>query len=167
MPGDVKRGERDRYDDPVVPVEKPNVPDLVSAFGKQDVKVELETLTAFAKKVEALLQTMDGSAASASKLQAQTLSGATLISGDKSGEVVEAAALTAAYDKVHTKLVKLHSDLVSQVDAMKLAVGKTAGSYAGNEEATAAAHKAVGTNLGSATKATGANRPASDVGQSL
>ncbi|MEE1788908.1 hypothetical protein PUR71_39315 [Streptomyces sp. SP17BM10] len=130
--------------------ETPNVADLVSAFGKQDVKVELDTLTTFANRIEVLLQTMEGSAAAPDKLQEQTLTGKVLISGAYSGNVVEAVALTAAYDKVHTQLVKLHKDFASQIEAMKLAVAKTAGNYAGNEQATADAHKAVHANLGEA-----------------
>ncbi|MEV7025510.1 hypothetical protein [Kitasatospora sp. NPDC093558] len=128
--------------------EMPSVPDLVSAFGKQDVKVELDTLTAFANKMEALLQAMEGSAAAPGKLQEQKLAGKALISGAYSEHVVEAVALTTAYDKVHTQLVKLHKDFASQIEAMKLAVAKTAGSYASNEQATADAHKAVHANLG-------------------
>ncbi|MFF3070771.1 hypothetical protein [Kitasatospora sp. NPDC057936] len=130
--------------------ETPNVADLVSAFGKQDVKVELDTLTAFANKIEALLQTMEGSAAAPDKLQAQKLTGKVLISGAYSEHVVEATALMGAYDKVHTQLVKLHKDFASQIEAMKLAVAKTAGSYAGNEQATVDAHKTVHANLGGA-----------------
>ncbi|MBV6698697.1 hypothetical protein KV557_16460 [Kitasatospora aureofaciens] len=163
MPGEVPR-DRAKADDPVVvpTPELPNISDLVSAFGKQDVKVEIDTLTTFANKIEALLQTMEGSAAAPDKLQEQKLTGKALISGAYSGDVVEATALTAAYDKVHTQLVKLHTDFVSQIEAMKTAVAKTAGSYAGNEEATAAAHKAVATSYGPVTQATGANRPAHD-----
>lgn len=127
--------------------ETPNVADLVAAFGKQDVKVELDTLTTFANRIEALLQTMEGSAAAPDKLQAQKLPGKALISGAYSEHVAEAVALTAAYDKVHTQLVKLHSDFTSQIEAMKLAVAKTASTYAANEQATADAHRAVQANL--------------------
>ncbi|MFF0411897.1 hypothetical protein ACFYUY_15815 [Kitasatospora sp. NPDC004745] len=130
--------------------------DLVSAFGKQDVKVELDTLVTFANKVEALLQAMDGSAAAPYKLQEQTLTGGNFASS----EFAEATALTSAYDKVHTQLVKLHKDFVSQIDAMKTAVSQTAGNYATNEDDTTAAQKAVAKNAGVATPAAGPNGPA-------
>lgn len=165
VPGEVPPGPKPKPDQPVGVPETPNVADLVSAFGKQDVKVELDTLTAFASKIEALLQTMEGSAAAPDKLQAQKLTGKALISGAYSEHVVEAVALTTAYDKVHTQLVKLHSDFTSQIEAMKTAVAKTAGIYAGNEEATAATHQAVAASYGPVTPSTEVNRPAPKTGQ--
>ncbi|MGW2253603.1 hypothetical protein ACWCXH_25915 [Kitasatospora sp. NPDC001660] len=160
MPGEVPPGPRPKSDDPAVPLELPSVPDLVTAFGKHDVKVELDTLTTFANKIEALLQTMEGSAAAPGKLQEQKLTGKVLISGAYSDHVVESVALMAAYDKVHTQLVKLHTDFAAQIEAMKTAVAKTVGSYAGNEETTAAAHKAAATNLGGGAQAAEAGRSA-------
>ncbi|MFF3008578.1 hypothetical protein ACFVTF_37920 [Kitasatospora sp. NPDC057940] len=121
--------------------------DLVSAFGKKDVKVELDTLTAFAKKIEALLQAMEGSPAAPYKLQEQKLTGGSFASA----EFAEATALTAAYDKVHTQLVKLHKDFVSQIEAMKTAVAATAGNYSANEDDTTAAQNAVAKNAGGPT----------------
>ncbi|WP_371517374.1 hypothetical protein [Kitasatospora sp. NBC_01300] len=122
--------------------------DLVSAFGKKDVKVELDTLTAFAKKIEALLQAMEGSPAAPYKLQEQKLTGGSFASA----EFAEATALTAAYDKVHTQLVKLHKDFVSQIEAMKIAVAATAGNYSANEDDTTAAQNAVAKNAGGPTQ---------------
>ncbi|MEV6977805.1 hypothetical protein [Kitasatospora sp. NPDC093806] len=129
---------------------------LVSAFGKQDVKVELDTLTAFAKKIEALLAAMEGSAAAPYKLQEQKLTGGSFASAEFS----EATALTAAYGNVHTQLVKLHKDFMSQIEAMKNAVAQTAGNYAGNEDHTTADQNAIAKNAGVATPAAGPDGPA-------
>ncbi|MER6363404.1 hypothetical protein [Kitasatospora sp. NPDC001527] len=129
---------------------------LVSAFGKQDVTVELETLTTFANKIEALLAAMEGSAAAPYKLQEQKLTGGSFASA----EFVEATALTSAYDKVHAQLVKLHKDFMSQIEAMKNAVAQTAGNYAGNEEHTTAAQNTIAKNADVATPAAGPNGPA-------
>ncbi|MFJ2866975.1 hypothetical protein [Kitasatospora sp. NPDC087314] len=128
--------------------------DLVSAFGKQDVKVELDTLTSFAKKIEALLQAMEGSPAAPYKLQEQKLTGGSFASA----EFAEATALTAAYGKVHTQLVKLHKDFVSQIEAMKNAVAQTAGNYSTNEDDTTAAQNAVAKNAGGTTPTAGSER---------
>lgn len=113
--------------------------DLVAAFGKQDVKVELDTLTTFAGKIEALLAAMDGSAAAPYKLQEQKLTGKSFASA----EFAEATALTTAYEKVHAQLVQLHKDFVSQIEAMKNAVVKSASSYTTNEDHTTAAQNSI------------------------
>ncbi len=117
--------------------------DLVSAFGKQDVKVELQTLSNFAAKVEALLAAMEGSAAAPYKLEQQKLTQTSFVSGDNPGSFTEAVALTTAYSKVHAQLVKFHKDFASQIEAMQAAVSKTAGTYSTNEDNTTAAQKAV------------------------
>ncbi|MFJ9949283.1 hypothetical protein [Kitasatospora sp. NPDC091207] len=127
---------------------------LVSAFGSQNVKVELDTLTAFAKKIEALLQTMDGSEAAPANLQEQRLHADNFGTG-----FTQSTDLTAAYGKTHDALVKLHKDFVSQIEAMKTAVAKTAGNYAGNEEHTTAAQKSVAKNAGVVTPAAGPDGP--------
>ncbi|MER7754829.1 hypothetical protein [Kitasatospora sp. NPDC097643] len=133
--------------------------DLVSAFGKQDVKIELDTLTAFAKKIEALLAAMDGSPAAPYQLQEQKLAQASFASGDSSS-FTEATALNSAYDKAHAQLVKLHKDFVSQIQAMRDAVSDTAGNYSTNENHTTAAQNAVAKNAGVATPAAGPDGPA-------
>ncbi|MBO1417526.1 hypothetical protein [Streptomyces sp. FH025] len=120
--------------------------DLVSAFGKQDVKVELDTLTAFSKKVEALLLAMEGSEAAPYKLEAQKLEQASFVSAN-SGSFSEATALSARYEKVHSELVRLHKEFVAQIQAMQDAVSKTAGTYQTNEDHTTAAQNAVAKNV--------------------
>lgn len=124
---------------------------LVAAFGKHDVQVEIETLTAFTKKIEALLLVMEGSAAAPYNVKEQKLEGQHLASAP----FVEATNLTNAYVKVHAELVQLHKDFVSQVQAMKDAVSTTAGHYGANEDHTVAAQKAVATSAGVA----GSNPP--------
>ncbi|GAA3004174.1 hypothetical protein [Kitasatospora sp. NPDC127116] len=125
--------------------------DLVAAFGKQNVQVELDTLTTFAGKVEALLAAMEGSAAAPYKLQEQKLTGKSFASA----EFAEATALTAAYEKVHAQLVQLHKDLASQIQAMQTAVSRTASIYGTNEDHTTAAQNAVAQNVGATTPAPG------------
>ncbi|MFE4397307.1 MULTISPECIES: hypothetical protein [Streptomycetaceae] len=127
--------------------------DLVAAFGKHDVQVELDTLTAFAGKIEALLAAMEGSAAAPYKLQEQKLTGKSFASAEFS----EATALTTAYEKVHAQLVKLHKDFVSQIEAMKNAVMKTAGNYSTNEEHTTAAQNSVAKGAGVPTTGPGSS----------
>ncbi|MFJ9440982.1 hypothetical protein ACIRRH_03815 [Kitasatospora sp. NPDC101235] len=138
---------------PIVSTVQTNVSagDLVAAFGKQNVKVELDTLTTFAGKVEALLAAMEGSAAAPYKLQEQKLTGKSFASA----EFAEATALTSAYEKVHAQLVQLHKDLASQIQAMQTAVSRTASIYGTNEDHTTAAQNAVAKNAGVTTSAPG------------
>ncbi|MFD8785558.1 hypothetical protein [Kitasatospora sp. NPDC059599] len=126
---------------PVVSTAQTNVSagNLVAAFGKHDVQVEIDTLVEFTKKIDALLLVMEGSAAAPYQVQEQKLEGQHLASAT----FVEATDLTAAYGKVHAELVKLHKDFVSQIQAMKDAVSTTAGHYTTNENHTVAAQKAV------------------------
>ncbi|WP_406202430.1 hypothetical protein OH807_24145 [Kitasatospora sp. NBC_01560] len=127
---------------------------LVAAFGSKNVQIELDTLTAFTKKIEALLQAMEGSAAAPYKLQEQRLH------ADNFGKnFAESTDLTSAYGKVHDQLVKLHASFVSQIEAMKNGVAKTASNYAGNEEQTTAAQQTVAKNAGIVTPAAGPNGP--------
>ncbi|MFF7992921.1 hypothetical protein ACFZDG_24390 [Kitasatospora xanthocidica] len=131
--------------------------DLVAAFGKKDVEIELQTLTAFATKVEALLAAMEGSEAAPYKLQQQKLSQTSFVSGGGASNFTEATALTTAYEKVHTQLVKLHKDFVSQIEAMKKAVLQTAGNYSTNEDHTTTAQKSIAKGAGVTKPTTGAN----------
>ncbi|MFJ6622595.1 hypothetical protein ACIQOW_34060 [Kitasatospora sp. NPDC091335] len=113
--------------------------DLVAAFGKQDVQVEIDTLTEFTRKIEALLLVMEGSAAAPYNVQEQKLQGQHLASAT----FIEATDLTTAYGRVHAELVKLHKDFVSQIQAMKDAVATSASQYATNEDHTTSAQNAV------------------------
>ncbi|MEU3560734.1 hypothetical protein [Kitasatospora sp. NPDC006786] len=131
--------------------------DLVSAFGQQNVKVELQTLSAFAAKIEALLAAMEGSAAAPYKLEEQKVSQGSFVNGADAGKFPEAVALNTAYGKVHGQLVKLHKDFVAQIEAMTEAVSKTATQYANNEEQTTANQNAVAKQAGVASPSAGSN----------
>ncbi|MFF2141810.1 hypothetical protein [Kitasatospora sp. NPDC058190] len=121
---------------------------LVTAFGKQNVQIELQTLTAFATKVEALLAAMEGSEAAPYKLEAQKLIQANFVSGQNPEAFSEAVALNSAYSKVHSQLVKLHKDFTAQIQAMQKAVVQSAGSYGTSDENAAAAQNAVAKSAG-------------------
>ncbi|GAA2790393.1 hypothetical protein RMN57_23170 [Kitasatospora sp. CM 4170] len=116
---------------------------LVSAFGGKNVQVELDTLTAFTKKVKALLDSMEGSDAAQAKLQEQRLH------GDNFGkDFSQSTDVSSAYQRTHNELVSMHQTFVKQIEAMQAAVSKAAANYAGNEEHTTAAHQAVAKNSG-------------------
>ncbi|MFB7126672.1 hypothetical protein [Kitasatospora sp. NPDC056273] len=144
---------------PIVSTVQTNVSagDLVAAFGKQDVQIELDTLKTFAGKVEALLAAMEGSAAAPYKLQEQKVTQGSFVNGADAGRFPEAVALNTAYGKVHEQLVKLHKDFVAQIEAMTTAVAKTASSYASNEEQTTAAQNAVAKDAGVTSPSAGSN----------
>ncbi|MFG3225847.1 hypothetical protein ACGF07_13845 [Kitasatospora sp. NPDC048194] len=127
---------------------------LVAAFGKHDVKVELDTLTTFTTKIEALLSAMEGSAAAPYKLEEQKLTQGSFVSGDNPGSFTEAVDLTSAYSKVHSQLVKFHKEFKAQIEAMQHAVATTAGTYSTNEENTTAAQKAVAKGADAASPTT-------------
>ncbi|MEV7187225.1 hypothetical protein [Kitasatospora sp. NPDC093102] len=146
---------------PIVSTVQTNVSagDLVAAFGKQNVKVEIDTLTEFTRKIEALLLVMEGSAAAPYNVQEQKLQGQHLASAT----FVEATDLTTAYGKVHAELVKLHKDFVSQIQAMKDAVSTTATRYSTNEDHTTSEQNAVAQNAGVATSS-GSSSKRTEVG---
>ncbi|MFJ8433656.1 hypothetical protein ACIQ9P_20375 [Kitasatospora sp. NPDC094019] len=123
---------------------------LVAAFGSKDVKIELDTLTAFKKKVDALLASLEGSEAAQHKIKEQKLYAGNLGSGFH-----ESADLIAAYEKTHAAIAQLSKSFAEQIDKMSRAVSQTAGSYGNNEEHQTAAVNAVGY-----TPAAGSNGPA-------
>ncbi|MEU4115143.1 hypothetical protein AB0F71_11690 [Kitasatospora sp. NPDC028055] len=147
---------------PVVSTVQTNVSagDLVAAFGKHDVQVELDTLTEFARKIEALLAAMEGSEAAPYKLEAQKVSQKSFVSGSQPHQFVEAVALSSTYEKVHTQLVKLHKDFTSQIKAMQSAVTSTAHNYSTNEDNATAAQNAVAQSSGQS----GTNGPGARTG---
>ncbi|MEU4585788.1 hypothetical protein AB0F92_27480 [Kitasatospora aureofaciens] len=131
---------------------------LVTAFGKQNVQIELQTLTAFATKVEALLAAMEGSEAAPYKLEAQRLTRENFVSGEQPERFSEAVALNSAYSKVHSQLVKLHKDFTAQIQAMQKAVLESADSYGTSDANAAAAQNAV-------AKSTGVTKPSGSAPQ--
>lgn len=111
---------------------------LVAAFGSKDVKIELDTLTNFKKKVDALLASLEGSEAAQHKIKEQKLHAGNLGSGFH-----ESADLIAAYEKTHAAIAQLSKSFAEQIDKMSKAVAQTAGSYGNNEEHQTAAVNAV------------------------
>ncbi|MGA5818477.1 hypothetical protein ACPC54_11535 [Kitasatospora sp. NPDC094028] len=134
--------------------------DLVSAFGKHDVEIELQTLTKFAKQVEALLAAMEGSEAAPYKLAAQKVTADSFVKPGEADKFPEAGALNTAYNKVHAQLVKLHKDFAAQIEAMKSAVTDTHSKYATNEDHTTTAQKTVAQGAGLTPPSTGSSGPA-------
>ncbi|MFI9329663.1 hypothetical protein ACIGZJ_19215 [Kitasatospora sp. NPDC052868] len=128
---------------------------LVSAFGSADVKIELETLTAFKKKVDALLASLEGSDAAQDKLKEQRLNAGNLGTGFS-----ESTDLMAAYDKTHAAIAQLSKSFADQIAKMSEAVAQTAVNYGSNEEHQTAASKTVAKNAGTYTPAAGPNGPA-------
>lgn len=120
---------------------------LAAGLGSKDVKVELESLEAFRKRVTQLLSELEGTPASPFALQGQNLSAGNLGTGFS-----ESNDLMGAYDKVQPVLVKLCKALIEQIDGMIRALGKTAVNYGSNEEHQTAAVNAVGTGSTAAKK---------------
>ncbi|MFJ2776385.1 MULTISPECIES: hypothetical protein [unclassified Kitasatospora] len=128
---------------------------LVTAFGSNDVKIELDTLTNFKKKVDALLASLEGSDAAQHKIQEQKLTPGNFGTG-----FTESSDLMAAYEKTHAAIAQLSKDFADQIAKMSEAVARTAGNYGTNEEHQTAAAKTVAKNAGSYTPAAGPNGPA-------
>ncbi|MFF2039999.1 hypothetical protein ACFVVX_06215 [Kitasatospora sp. NPDC058170] len=132
---------------------------LVSAFGSKNVQIELETLTAFKKKVDALLASLEGSDAAKDKIAEQRLSAGNLGTG-----FAESTDLMAAYDKTHAAIAQLSKSFAEQIAKMSEAVAQTAVNYGSNEEHQTAASKAVAKNAGTYTPSAGPNGPAPSTG---
>ncbi|MFD7410960.1 hypothetical protein [Kitasatospora purpeofusca] len=128
---------------------------LVAAFGSKDVKIELDTLTNFKKKVDALLASLEGSEAAQHKIKEQKL-----LAGNLGSGFHESADLIAAYEKTHAAIAQLSKSFAEQIDRMSKAVAQTAGGYGNNEEHQTAAVNAVAKGAGDYTPAAGPNGPA-------
>ncbi|CAN3982419.1 hypothetical protein WN990_02870 [Kitasatospora purpeofusca] len=128
---------------------------LVAAFGSKDVKIELDTLTNFKKKVDALLASLEGSEAAQHKIKEQKL-----LAGNLGSGFHESADLIAAYEKTHAAIAQLSKSFAEQIDRMSKAVAQTAGSYGNNEEHQTAAVNAAAKGAGDYTPAAGPNGPA-------
>ncbi|MFE2109184.1 hypothetical protein ACFXAF_25425 [Kitasatospora sp. NPDC059463] len=132
---------------------------LVAAFGSKDVKIELDTLTTFKKKVDALLASLEGSEAAQHKIKEQKLTAGNLGTGFH-----ESTDLMAAYDRTHAAISQLSKAFAEQIDKMSQAVAQTAGSYGSNEEHQTTAVNAVAKNADTYTPAAGPNGPAAKSG---
>ncbi|WP_328768283.1 hypothetical protein [Streptomyces sp. NBC_00286] len=97
----------------------------------EGLKIGLEALGTFKKRVDAVLSTFDGSPASPQKLAAHALSEASF-SG--AGGFAEAKGLHSQYERVHERLTTLSRHLGLQIEAMQIAVMGADGNFSNLEE---------------------------------
>ncbi|MGI5194469.1 hypothetical protein ACQEVY_12675 [Streptomyces sp. CA-288835] len=97
----------------------------------EGLKIGLEALGTFKKRVDAVLSTFDGSPASPQKLAAHALSEASF-SG--AGGFAEAKGLHSQYERVHERLTTLSKTLGLQIEAMQIAVMGADGNFSNLEE---------------------------------
>ena len=88
--------------------------------GGADLKVGMEALTTFKKRVDTVLATFEGSPGSSTKVAGQRISRASF-SGE-GATFAEATGLYAQYDRVHERLTSLSKTLGLQIEAMWIAV---------------------------------------------
>ncbi|MGP4047229.1 hypothetical protein [Streptomyces sp. 2A115] len=91
-----------------------------SGSGSADLKVGLEALATFKKRVDTVLATFEGSPGSSTKVAAQKISRASF-SGE-GATFAEATGLYAQYDRVHERLTSLSKTLGLQIEALWIAV---------------------------------------------
>ncbi|MFF7632468.1 hypothetical protein ACFZB9_04855 [Kitasatospora sp. NPDC008050] len=97
---------------------------LVDAGGTQNLSLEMETLTEFKKRVDAMLTSLDGSDASQPKIAQQSLEQTHFGTGfPQSGD------LYGAYNIVHTNLETLSTALSNQIEAMSIAINISINGY--------------------------------------
>ncbi|MGW0578421.1 hypothetical protein ACWD25_21185 [Streptomyces sp. NPDC002920] len=94
-------------------------------------KVSLEALGTFKKRVDAVLSSFEGSAGSAKKVGAHSLSAASF-SG--AGDFGEAKGLHTQYERVHERLTALSKSLGLQIEAMQIAVLGAHGDFSNLDE---------------------------------
>ena len=87
--------------------------------GSKDLKRGAEALKTFKKRVDGVLQDLEESKASRSKVSEQNVSRASF---GGSGGFAEADGLYAQYNRVHTQLTQLSQTLKDQIEAMQIAV---------------------------------------------
>ncbi|MFE9651203.1 hypothetical protein ACFYO0_45440 [Streptomyces sp. NPDC006365] len=97
----------------------------------EGLKVGLEALGTFKKRVDAVLSTLEGSPASPQKIAAHALSAASF-SG--AGGFAEAKGLHSQYERVHERLTTLSKNLGLQIEAMQIAVMGADGNFSNVEE---------------------------------
>ncbi|MFG2030378.1 hypothetical protein [Streptomyces sp. NPDC048825] len=97
----------------------------------EGLKVGLEALGTFKKRVDAVLSTLDGSPGSPQKIAAHALSEASF-SG--AGGFAEAKGLHSQYERVHERLTTLSKNLGLQIEAMQIAVMGADGNFSNLEE---------------------------------
>ncbi|MEU9185084.1 hypothetical protein AB0D14_11065 [Streptomyces sp. NPDC048484] len=94
--------------------------DMGGGSGGADLKVSMEALTTFKKRVDTVLATFEGSPGSSTKVGGQRISRASF-SGE-GATFAEATGLYAQYDRVHERLTSLSKTLGLQIEAMWIAV---------------------------------------------
>ncbi|MDH6144241.1 hypothetical protein P3T35_006280 [Kitasatospora sp. GP30] len=88
-----------------------------SGVSAADLKVEVETLSEFKKKVDAMLQSLDESDAAEPKISQQSLD-----QGHVGTGFPDATNLLQAYNVVHQNLQTLSTTLSDQIQAMSIAL---------------------------------------------
>ncbi|KUN93428.1 hypothetical protein AQJ84_29140 [Streptomyces resistomycificus] len=104
---------------------------MVPAAERQALKVRLESLGEFKKRVDAALSNFEGSQGSAQKLGAHRLSEASF---KGAGRFDEASGLYAQYERVHERLTALSKNLGLQIEALQIAVNGASGNFSDIEE---------------------------------
>ncbi|GAB2703150.1 hypothetical protein [Kitasatospora kifunensis] len=102
----------------------------VDAGGTGNLSLEMETLTEFKKRVDAMLTSLDGSDASQPKIAQQSLDLTHFGSG-----VPQSGALYGAYNVVHTNLQTLSTALSNQIEAMSIAINISINGYQNVDDA--------------------------------
>jgi TolA-binding protein len=97
----------------------------------EGLKIGLEALGTFKKRVDTVLSTLEGSPASPQKIAAHALSEASF-SG--AGSFAEAKGLHSQYERVHERLTTLSKHLGLQIEAMQIAVMGADGNFSNLEE---------------------------------
>jgi hypothetical protein len=97
----------------------------------EGLKIGLEALGTFKKRVDTVLSTLEGSPASPQKIAAHALSEASF-SG--AGGFAEAKGLHSQYERVHERLTTLSKHLGLQIEAMQIAVMGADGNFSNLEE---------------------------------
>ena len=87
--------------------------------GSKDLKRGAEALKTFKKRVDGVLQDLEDSKASRSKVSEQRVSRASF---GGSGGFAEADGLYTQYNRVHKELTELSQTLKDQIEAMQIAV---------------------------------------------
>lgn len=106
-----------------------NAAALTNEVGGTQVQAEVETLTVFKGKVDAMLQTLDGSDAAQPKISQQALTADALGTG-----FGESTSLLNAYNVVHANLEVLSQTLAEQIQAMSITISVSANGYQNVEE---------------------------------
>lgn len=98
-------------------------------LGPAGMKVEMETLTTFKNRVDAMLKDLDQSDAAPKKIGEERLEQTHLGTG-----FGESSTLMATYNQVHDRLERLSRLLADQIEAMSISVTGARDGYANVDE---------------------------------